>query len=296
MRNLERRIVYLIMLMAVAVPIVFRVALPPARMMAAEKTYALMNELPSTQNTVTKSEVAFVWIDFGPNTIAENEPQAEVIIEHLFRKRIPVIIATQYQLAEAFLSSIPKGVATRLSKEIPDQKWEYGTDWISIGYQPMGALFLQSLAKSDNISEFLKKDFYGTPFAQLPNFAHIGNVKDVKFVGQFTGLVGTLDNFIQYFQKDGYHPTLVHGCTSITIPEAYIFLDSGQISGLLEGISGAAWYSDLMSKTFPARIPDRSGSTNTALGVSQVMILLLIVAGNVVGLLKRKKVGGRIGA
>lgn len=284
MGNLERRIVYLVMFLAVAVPILFKVSVPPARMVAAEKTFNLIENLKFSDK-----DAAFVWFDFGPNTKAENEPQAEVVFEHLMRRRIPVIIATQYQLAEAFLTAIPNRVAEHLHKEFPNETWEYGKDWISIGYQPIAALFLQSLAKSDSITDFIKKDVYGTQLSQLPRFAELKKIDQIKFVGQFTGLVGTLDNFIQYFQRDGYRPTLVHGCTSITIPEAYIFLDSRQLSGLLEGIAGAAWYSHLMTQAHLNREGDSSNITNTALGVSQLMIIILIIAGNVAGFIKMRR-------
>jgi hypothetical protein len=86
---------------------------------------------------------------------------------------------------------------------------------------------------------------------------------------------------VQFFQKKGYRPTLVHGCTSITIPEAYIFLDSGQLQGLLEGIAGAAWYSEVLKKNFPQSDNTKLLVTNTALSAAHIMIILLIVAGNI---------------
>jgi hypothetical protein len=89
------------------------------------------------------------------------------------------------------------------------------------------------------------------------------------------------DTVVQFFQKKGYRPTLVHGCTSITIPEAYIFLDSGQLNGLLEGIAGAAWYSEVLRRNFPLSDNSKLLVTNTALSAAHIMIILLIIAGNI---------------
>jgi len=282
-----RRIVYLVMILAVAVPVLLRAALPPSRMVAAETTYKVIEELP-----IGTGDVAMIWFDFGPNTIAENEPQAEVIIEHLFRRRIPIVLISQYQQAEAFLNRIPRDIAKRLSKEKSGETWSYGKDWINVGFQPGQAIFMQALAKSENITNFLGKDVQGTPISQFPPFSQMKGLESIKVVGQITGLVGTFDNIIQYFQKDGYRPKVIHGCTSITIPEAYIFLDSGQLNGLLEGIAGAAWYSQVLSKANPGRANDVALVRNTALGVAHVVLILLIVAGNVAGFMQR---GGRRG-
>ena len=228
-----------------------------------------------------------VWLDFGPNTIAENEPQAMVMIEHLFRRRIPVILLSQYQQAERFLSRVPQTVARQLEAEMPGQTWRYGEAWINVGYKPGAAIFMQSLVNASNVSGFLGRDVNGMPISQYPTFASIGGIERVKVVGEVTGLVGVFDTIIQFFQKKGYRPTIVHGCTSITIPEAYIFLDSGQLNGLLEGIAGAAWYSEVLKNAHPSSDNSRLLVTNTALSAAHLVIIGLIIVGNLVPLFSR---------
>jgi hypothetical protein len=124
------------------------------------------------------------------------------------------------------------------------------------------------------------KDVNGLPLSQYRRFANIGGLEKVKLVAHMSGLAGLFDLFIQFLQKEGARPLLVHGCTSITIPEAYIFLDSGQLNGLIEGLAGAAWYSTLLKDQHPLRAPDRAMVVNTTLGVAHLMLIALIVAGN----------------
>jgi hypothetical protein len=140
---------------------------------------------------------------------------------------------------------------------------------------------MQSLVNASDLSKFLGRDVNGMPLSNYPNFASIGGVERVKVVGEVTGLVGVFDTIIQFFQKKGYRPTIVHGCTSITIPEAYIFLDSGQLHGLLEGIAGAAWYSEVLKKFYPQSDNQRLLVTNTALSAAHLVIIGLIIIGNV---------------
>ena len=97
---------------------------------------------------------------------------------------------------------------------------------------------------------------------------------------QFTGLVGTFEMWLEYFRGKGYIPPYVHGCTSITIAEAYNYFVSQQIVGLHEGVAGAAWYEKLLNKEFPNRVQGSALKNNTALAYAHLLILALIVIGN----------------
>jgi hypothetical protein len=272
------------MILAVGLPIVFGISQKPSRLVSAERMYDVVEQV-----RVQPGEVAMVWFDFGPNTIAENEPQAQVLIEHLFRRRIPVVLLSQYQQAERFLTKIPNEVAQRLEAEMPGQQWRYGEAWVNAGFRPGGAIFIQSMVNAADVSKFLGRDVNGMPISHYPAFSAIGGVERVKLVGEITGLVGVFDNIIQFFQKNEYRPTIVHGCTSITIPEAYIFLDSGQLKGLLEGIAGAAWYSEVLKEHFPHSENKELLVTNTALSAAHIVLILLIVLGNIVPLFERRR-------
>lgn len=280
-----RRLIYLLMILAVGLPIVFGISQKPSRLVSAERMYDVVEQV-----RVQPGEVAMIWLDFGPNTIAENEPQARVLIEHLFRRRIPVVLLSQYQQAERFLTKIPNEVAKRLEAEMPGQQWRYGEAWVNAGFRPGGSIFIQSMVNAADVSKFLGRDVNGMPISHYPNFSAIGGVERVKLVGEITGLVGVFDNIIQFFQKNDYRPTIVHGCTSITIPEAYIFLDSGQLKGLLEGIAGAAWYSEVLKEHFPHSENKELLVTNTALSAAHIVLILLIVLGNIVPLFERRRV------
>lgn len=284
--TVPRRLIYLLMILAVGTPVFLGFSRAPSRMVSAERMYDVIEKV-----SFAPGEVAMVWLDFGPNTIAENEPQAVVIIEHLFRRRVPVILLSQYQQSERFLRRVPQEVAERLQKENPGETWRYGEDWINAGYKPGAAIFIQALVGAPDVAKFLGRDVTGMPITQFKRFAEIGGVERVKLVAEITGLVGVFDTVVQFFQKKGYRPTLVHGCTSITIPEAYIFLDSGQLNGLLEGIAGAAWYSEVLRKHFPASDNRDLLVTNTALSAAHIMIILLIVIGNLIPVVARIRRG-----
>jgi hypothetical protein len=152
------------------------------------------------------------------------------------------------------------------------------------------------MAKSENIVAFLKTDAYGKPLSEIECMRNVRTIKDIPAVGEFTGLVGALGTWISFFQVPKHRPMLLHGCTSITIPEAFIFLDSGQLSGLHEGVAGAAYYSRMIDARYAkGGKPAKSSAVvaMTSLSVAHLAIILFIVLGNVGYYLSRRRKGAQ---
>ena len=281
--SIDRRIIYLLVLVALAYPLINKFTIRPARMKSAEKFFEVIKTTKPERD-----KFAFVAFDFGPSTKAENAGQARIVVEHLMRRRIPVVLFTQYILADPFLKSIPEEIKKNLEAEMPGERWIYGKDWINLGFRPGAGILIQSLPKSKDLAESFTIDAYSTPLKELELFSKPKTLKNISILAQFTGLVGVFDSYVQFFQTSDYKPQFGHGCTSITIPEAYIYLDSGQLNGLLEGIAGAAWYSKLMSDEYPRRTPDEAILTNTGLGIAHLLLIGLIILGNIISILNRR--------
>ncbi len=281
-RDRGRLYIYLLVLLALALPILFKLTLTPARMRSAESFYSYIQELQHKPG-----ELVLVALDYGPSLKAENGSQAEVVIEHLMRRRIPFAVMSINVEAEPFLKSMPELVARKLHQQDTSQQWVYGRDWVNLGFRPGRFLVIQSMAQSDDLVTFLKKDSYGTALSSLPIMQGFKTINNMPLAVQITGGVGVLDSYLRFLRKGEYQPKLLHGCTSITIPEAYIYLDSKQLSGLLEGIAGAAWYSNLLSQTYPGRTVDNALIMNTSLGVAHLVIIALIALGNIIEVVRR---------
>ncbi|NLF24814.1 MAG: hypothetical protein GX589_04055, partial [Deltaproteobacteria bacterium] len=148
LQDIDRRVIYLLLLLALGAPLLLRYSVKPARMASAERLFKVVEETKFGPN-----DIAFIAMDLGPSTKAENGPQAEVIIEHLMRRRIKFAVFSIYYQSEPFLESIPMGVAERLMKEMVGQVWEYGKDWVNLGYRPGADSLIQGIPKSKNLAE-----------------------------------------------------------------------------------------------------------------------------------------------
>ena len=280
---MDRRLIYLLVILALSVPLLTGYRVKAARMEAAEQLFRTIETLQ-----VDPGQIAFVALDMGPSTKAENEPQSEVLIEHLMRRRIPIALFSMSFQAEPFLISIPERAARRLMREYPGETWKYGSDWVNLGYRPGAATLIQAIPKSADLPGLFGKDAWGNNLRNVPAFAGVRTVRDIKLLAEVTGLIGAFDLYVAFFQAGQYKPIFVHGCTSITIPNTFIYMDSGQLQGLLEGIAGAAWYSELLQQRYPGREPDASENINTALGIAHLIVILLVVIGNMRSLLRRR--------
>lgn len=285
-RERERWLVFALVSIFILFPILTGVRLKPAPM---ETSKALFSQIESLKPEDGK--VVLISLDWGTGTLAENKPQSKLVIEHLFRKKIPFALVTLYPLASPFLDKLPQEVLQDLKKELPDQSWEYGRDWVNLGYLPNGALQLQSLVKSKNWSsdKNFKIDANNIPTSQIPLMSKFRSIKDVSVLVEITGLQGMFSTWLQFFQTEEYTPVFLHGCTSITIPEAFIFYSSGQLKGFFEGIAGAAHYENLLADMNPNRDIDFAKLLNTGNSFAQILVIILIMVGNIMLFISKKK-------
>ena len=175
--------------------------------------------------------------DFGPSTKAECYPQTEAVIEHLFRAGVPFAMITLYAEGAGFIEEIPNRLAKKYGKV-------YGEDYCVLGYKPNVSIMVQSLSR--DIPRAAQADVYGTPITEIPMMKDVKDVNDVSLVVSVTGLVGMLEVWLGYFPSQEYRPNFAHGCTAIAYPEAYVYIDSGQLIGLMNGMAGAAQYEYLL--------------------------------------------------
>ena len=133
----------------------------------------------------------------------------------------------------------------------------------------------------------IRDSYRGSPLQDFEIGKIAFDYTGVKAWFHFSGLADMLQTYIRFLET-GKKIKLYHGCTSITVPESYIYLDSGQIVGLLEGLAGSAWYESLLSKNYPNRESNKKLLMQfTSLTFGQLYIIFLIVLGNVLFLLRK---------
>src|SRR5438105_1329738 len=162
-------------------------------------------------------------------------------------------------------------LAQLLAEDVTKEfNYQYGTDWINLGYKQdmLGTL----KAIRIDIPGIYREDFRDRkPIASFPVTANLHNMKDVGIIVEIAPS-GTYKYWIQLIQGGDLVVPYCFAATSVMVPELYPYLDSGQITGMLFGLKGAAEYEELL-KLPPAQ--RKSTQFLSPLSLSLIYLFLL---------------------
>jgi hypothetical protein len=120
----------------------------------------------------------------------------------------------------------------------------YGRDWVNLGYiKPPAdnpALLIDAFCR--DIYKTRPVDFYGTSVADIPLMQKVKTAKDIYMV---FGINYTSPLEWMSIGKSQHGLLVAFGCAAIMAPYYYVYVDSGQLSGLLTGNRGAYEYESL---------------------------------------------------
>lgn len=272
LQNLDSRLLYLLLALVVCVPLLINI--PAGKAVILPQSQVFFNTVERiAADPVEKNKLVIFSFSFSSSTSAENLTQAEAVMRHLMAKHLKFAI---------FAFNDPQGrdLGEQLANKLaPEYGYQYGRDYVNWGYKAGdAALNLKSLVQ--DIPGTIGKDVNGTPLAAIPAMKGIRTVNDVSLVVEITS-VSSLESWIGYFTAAGAKRVpLGYGCTAVMAPEAFPYLKSGQISGLLVGLKGAAEYESLVYQAGYAKQTGFATRASASLSFAHFLILILIILGN----------------
>lgn len=271
-QQVDRRIIYALVWLLIGFPIIapyIGINLPILPMYPTRAARSFFEAIENVPN----DKVVLVACDFDPGTLGENGPQCRAIIEHLMRRRKKFIIMGLDQVGP----TIAQAYAEELGRKY---NYCYGIDYCNFGWITGGQMFLERMCR--DIHAAVKQDKMGKPLNEIPMMQNVRSAKDIRLVAEFTGS-GLLPLYIATFHAQ-FGVKLAQGCTGIIGPEQFPYLDTGQLSGLLVGLKGAAEYEEMLKTVGGgkrAMLPQSAG---------HLLIIILVTLGNL-GMWASKKLG-----
>lgn len=259
LQYIDRRIMYALLMVAIAVPLIWRINLPVVVTPAVKGVYDTFDKMPS-------DKIALIVVYWGAGTVAETGPETSAMMRQLFMQNKKFALLPFDPQGSKLATDEAKALAKKYGKK-------YGVDWVHWGYQPISNLvpLLQSFPR--DIKGTFRTDAYGTPMDKIPMMRNINTIDDIGVIADITSS-GELDTWIAYIYGS-YRTPMVYGPTAIIAPEGFNSLDAGQIKGMLMGMKGAAEYEKLLNaEGFATRAAG-------ALSTSHLLIVVLIIAGNI---------------
>jgi hypothetical protein len=256
--GIGRRVIYSLLILVVLEQVLRPTPLPLFPTPPAKRLHQAIVTAP-------RDKLVVLSCSWEAGTQGETAPQTDAIIRSLF--------LTDHKFA--IFSMVPQGaklagaIADRLAKEYHKV---YGVDYVNWGYKFGFENFLIPWAK--DIPRLVKTDSNGTPVSRIPLMGNVKTIRDVGLVIDVTGLAGITELWLQFIQGV-YKTPFGMAVTGVMGPEAYPYLDSGQLTGLLTGLKGAAEYEQLIgAQGLATRLM-------AAQSWAHVLIILLIVLGNI---------------
>lgn len=263
--DLDRRIIFLFVFVAVVVSLLLKFELP---IPATEPVINIYNKIES----LDESSHVLLALDYDPSSKEELHPMTIALLHHCFAKNVKVLGLTLWPGGtglgeEAFVS-----VAKEYGKES-------GRDYVYLGYKPGQTSLIINMG--ENLFTAFPKDYYGNDTAGLPILKGISSLKDIDYVIDLAA-GQTIEAWIAY-GKEKYRFDMGAGCTAVIGPDMYPFLQSGQLNGLMGGLKGAAEYETLINKKSKAVSGMRPQS------VVHALVIVFVLIGNVLYFVYGKK-------
>lgn len=261
LKNVDRRVIYVLIFLGVLIPLLKPIGFP---IVVTKETRTLYDQL----DQLAPGSIVILSFDFDPASEAEVYPMTEAIIHHCFKRDLKIVVPALWPQGPSLATQAFNRLAPKYNKV-------YGEDFVNLGYLPgptTGLPQVETLAASFRTA--YPTDVKGTPLDDIPLMKTFDQLRSARCVVSFTagdpGLLGWLQ-----VAKDRYAVPVGGGGTAVNAPQFYPFIQSGQVTGFLGGLKGAAEYEKLVGE------PGLGTSGMDAQSIAHLVIIVFIILSNV---------------
>lgn len=282
-KNLDRRWIFLSMLLAVAIPILLQLSFP-------EKPTGLAEAVFDEIEALEEGDPVLLAFDFDPGSEGELGPMATAFTLHCCKKKLKMYYLALWPVGPQMIDDTINKV---IKADFPDL--EYGNDYVNLGFKPGNEGVIKVIVT--DLRELYTTDDKGTNVDQIPMMDGIESVQDFDLVINVSaGYVGTKE-WVQYAATPFPEEiTIVAGCTGVQAPLLYPYIPQ-QLPGLLGAIKGAAEYEKLVVDKYliGEGVEQPSGKYLEGIRrmgpqlVAHVLMIALIIGGNIIFFLERRE-------
>lgn len=271
--NLDRRIIYTIVLIFVTVPLIFPMKIQFSPTTEVRKAFDDIQALEP-------GSVILISCDYGPASMPETDPFYASLLHQCFRRQLrPIILTLVPDGPGLALRGLNKVLQSRnpQSGELNYPELQAGVDYSYLGYKPGGSAVMLGIGQSF-IATF-PQDYAGNPTRTQPLFKEIQALGDVQYIFDVAA-VGYPEVWLPYAAARENKPMSVC-CTAVSAAQYYSYYSAGQFHGLIGGMKGSAEYEKLMGmEEILGRVPDATAGMD-AQSLVHIFIVFSIILANV---------------
>ena len=167
-QSLDRRIVFLFIALAVAIPLLFHVVFP-------EKITPIVAAIFDRVDALPEGSKVLISFDYAPSTVPEIQPMVDAMIRHCATKKLKIYIMALWPTGQNIADDTIDRV---LKPEFPD--YRYGIDYVNIGYKS-GNQGLINVILTD-LKRMYTTDVNGTAIDSIPMMEPIRNLRNFDII------------------------------------------------------------------------------------------------------------------
>jgi len=258
LQQVDRRIIYVLIILALAVPLMNPIGIP---LSYSDTTIAFYDAVEQLQ----AGDTVLISLDYSPGGSADVHPQAVTVSQHLIQKGVKIVYVSFWDAGPMYGEQI---VAPYLERG----ELVYGETVTNLGYIAGGATAIRSFGNDPIGTQ--PTDHRGKPVASQPIMQGIKDVRDFDLVIEFISGNPGIEEWVQQVQGP-LGIRMLCGAVTVSVPKTMGYVDSGQVIGLLQGLRGAAEY-EIMSGN-----PGSAASGMDAQSLGHIVIITFILVGNI---------------
>ena len=277
LQAIDRRWIYLVVWLVVMIPLLFPFKIEPKPTPPVEKLFAYIDTMPAEKSLV-------ISVDFTPDTRAELQPMVVAMLHHAFatKRRVGVLAIQLYGLGlgEEALRQVTAEFNAHATTH--EDSVINGEDYVFWGWTTPELTVM--LGMGSRIANVFPVDYYGNKTDTLPIMLRLKNYDDVGILVSVAASA-IPRSWINYAQVQfGVH--LGCGITAVSAADFYPYVNSGQFTGMLAGMKGAAEYEQLVANRMAATngewgLRNRGIEAMSSQTAAHLAIMAFIIIGNI---------------
>jgi hypothetical protein len=272
LQRIDRRVIFLLMAALVTLPLIFPLGLGVSSGPRATALFEAVEAIPPGRTLL-------VSVDFDPSSMPELYPMLVGLMRHAFARDVKVLLCGLWVTGAGLADQAVQDIA-------PEYDKVYGEDVVYLGWK--AGVDAVILGMGENIRSVFPTDYYGHPLESLPMMNDVARLRDIPFVVAISAGMPGYQDWLLYAQSR-YGIRVGAGVTAVSAADAYPYLQSGQLTGLLAGMKGGAEYEVMVQKQGYSRAYMPAVAAMDSQSLAHLIIMLLVIVGNVAYFATRKR-------
>ena len=268
--NIDQRIIYAALFIALAYPILSPVMLPMDIQGYSQQAFDFSDSIPEGSIVIFEGGL-------GAATYPQGGPGMVVQIYHMLTKGVKIVffsIGTEQNFWTV------RAIETAIEKLPPGTPAENGVDWVHLGYVAGGEAGVGSLV--NDIRATITSDYYGTPIDDIPLLEGVNDASSFSAVLWWGGSEGSMPYGIRQISVPFGIP-ITGMSTTNEVPNFSPYISAGQLQGIFGGVRGSAEYEYLM------RLPGPALGQAMATNFGGLLWMILVLLGNIFYFIQRTR-------